>query len=75
MTDDTTYLDVNDNITKVEKQLEKGEEKLSSLLIVQGPEVLTEDGDPIIEIREDLDEEGNVICMPCVLVQTPSIVA
>lgn len=52
---------VTENIKKVEEQLGKGEEKYASLLVVQGPEVLTEDGEPIIEIREELDEEGNII--------------
>ncbi|KAF8429029.1 Prefoldin subunit-domain-containing protein [Tirmania nivea] len=52
---------VTENIKKVEEQLGKGEEKLASLLVVQGPEVLSEDGEPIIEIREELDEAGNII--------------
>jgi len=57
-----SQIDVTENIKKVEEQLEEGEEKLASLLIVQKPEVLTEDGQPIIEIREELDEAGNIIC-------------
>lgn len=60
---DRDTVDVTDNISKVERQLETGEEKLAGLLVVQGPEVLTEDGEPIIEIREELDEEGNMICI------------
>lgn len=56
------HLDVTENIKKVEEQLEKGEEKLASLLVVQRPEILAEDGEPIIEIREELDEAGNIIC-------------
>ena len=59
---DRTATDITENISKVEKQIEKGEESLASLLVVQGPEVLTEDGDPIYEIREELDEDGNIIC-------------
>ena len=55
-------IDVTDNINKVEKQIEKGDEKLAGLLVVQSPDVLAEDGDPIIEIREELDENGNIIC-------------
>ncbi|KAI5808678.1 Prefoldin subunit-domain-containing protein [Peziza echinospora] len=52
---------VMDNIKKVESQIEKNQEKLASLLVVQGPEVLNEEGEPVIEIREELDEEGNVL--------------
>ncbi|KAF8440608.1 Prefoldin subunit-domain-containing protein [Terfezia claveryi] len=52
---------VTENIKKVEEQLGEGEEKYASLLVVQGPEVSTEDGEPIIEIREEIDEEGNII--------------
>ena len=57
-----TYIDVTENIKKVEEKLEEGEEKLAGLLVVQGPEVLTEEGEPIIEIREELDEAGNITC-------------
>lgn len=46
----------------MEKQIEEGDDKLAGLLVMQSPDVLTEDGDPIIEIREDLDENGNIIC-------------
>lgn len=55
-------IDVTDNINKVEGEIEKGDEKLACLLVVQSPDVLTEDGDPVIEIREELDESGKIIC-------------
>lgn len=38
------------------------EEKLTALLVIRQPEVRTEEGLPFTEIREELDDEGNVIC-------------
>ncbi|KAH8153616.1 uncharacterized protein LAJ45_02429 [Morchella importuna] len=52
---------VQENVTKVEKQLEKGETKLASLLVVAGPDLVNEEGLPIMDIREELDEDDNVI--------------
>ncbi|KAI5851321.1 Prefoldin subunit-domain-containing protein [Morchella snyderi] len=52
---------VQENVTKVEKQLEKGEAKLASLLVVAGPDLVNEDGLPIMDIREELDDDGNVV--------------
>jgi unconventional prefoldin RPB5 interactor 1 len=52
---------VHQNVQTVEKQLGTAEEKLKSLLVVQRPEMTDEDGLPLTEIVEELDEEGEVI--------------
>ncbi|KAI9879503.1 MAG: hypothetical protein M1830_008379 [Pleopsidium flavum] len=52
---------VKQNIKTVEKQIAVVEEKLNTLLVIRQPEVRDEEGLPLTEIREELDEEGNVI--------------
>ncbi|WYZ44060.1 hypothetical protein EsH8_VII_000496 [Colletotrichum jinshuiense] len=49
------------NIGTLEKQLESAEQKHAAASIVSNPDVRDEDGLPITEIIEELDEEGNVI--------------
>ncbi|KAH0551372.1 hypothetical protein GP486_007414 [Trichoglossum hirsutum] len=54
--------DVQKNANTVEKRLHNVEEKLNSILVISKPDIRNEEGLPIMEIREELDEEGNVIC-------------
>lgn len=53
--------DVQENVTKVEKQIEQGEIRLASLIVVAAPDLTNEEGLPIMDIREELDEEDNVV--------------
>ncbi|KAF9876731.1 hypothetical protein CkaCkLH20_05577 [Colletotrichum karsti] len=52
---------VSKNIETLEKQLESAEQKHAAASIVSNPDVRDEDGLPITEIIEELDEEGNVV--------------
>ncbi|KAK5153010.1 hypothetical protein LTR04_006309, partial [Oleoguttula sp. CCFEE 6159] len=53
--------DVLQNITTIQKQLDVAEHKLSTAMIVSAPEIRGEDGLPLTEIREELDDDGNII--------------
>ena len=55
-------VDVQRNIKTVKSQTVLAEEELNTLLVIRQPEVHNE-GLPLTEIREELDEEGNVICI------------
>ncbi|EON68096.1 hypothetical protein W97_07244 [Coniosporium apollinis CBS 100218] len=52
---------VQQNVKTVQKQLGAAEEKLGQVLVISNPEMTDESGLPLAEIREELDEEGNVI--------------
>ncbi|KAK1598370.1 Prefoldin subunit-domain-containing protein [Colletotrichum navitas] len=52
---------VSKNIETLEKQLESAKQKHAAATVVSNPDVRDEDGLPITEIIEELDEEGNVI--------------
>ncbi|RDW73435.1 hypothetical protein BP6252_07342 [Coleophoma cylindrospora] len=52
---------VQQNVNTVEKQMEKAEHKLAVATVISTPEVRNEEGLPMTEIFEELDEEGNVI--------------
>ncbi|KZL70601.1 p450 monooxygenase [Colletotrichum incanum] len=52
---------VSKNIETLEKQLESAEQKHAAASVVSNPDVRDEDGLPITEIIEELDEEGNVV--------------
>ncbi|KAI0877733.1 Prefoldin subunit-domain-containing protein [Hypoxylon argillaceum] len=52
---------VSKNITTLTKQLEAAENKLATSRAVSDPEAADEDGLPLTEISEQLDEDGNVI--------------
>lgn len=52
---------VTQNITTVEKQLQAAEEKFEKAAVIGRPEVRNEEGLPLMEIVEELDEDGNVI--------------
>ncbi|KAK2023799.1 hypothetical protein LX32DRAFT_127733 [Colletotrichum zoysiae] len=52
---------VSKNIKTLEKQLESAKQKHAAATVVSNPDVRDEDGLPITEIIEELDEEGNVV--------------
>lgn len=52
---------VSKNITTLTKQLEAAENKLAATRVVSFPEATDEDGLPITEISEELDDDDNVI--------------
>ncbi|TRX96488.1 hypothetical protein FHL15_002760 [Xylaria flabelliformis] len=52
---------VSKNITTLAKQLEAAENKLAATRVVSFPEATDEDGLPITEISEELDDDDNVI--------------
>ncbi|KAK1963084.1 hypothetical protein LY78DRAFT_683554 [Colletotrichum sublineola] len=52
---------VSKNIETLEKQLEAAQHKHAAATVVSNPDVRDEDGLPITEIIEELDEEGNVV--------------
>jgi unconventional prefoldin RPB5 interactor 1 len=52
---------VSQNVRTLEKQLEAAENKLTAATIISNPDVRNEEGLPITEIIEELDEGGNVI--------------
>ena len=55
-------VDVQKNINTIGVSLRNAEEKAATSLVLSQPDVRNEDGLPLAEIREELDEEGNVIC-------------
>jgi unconventional prefoldin RPB5 interactor 1 len=59
---------VQQNVRTVQKQLETAENKLVAATIISEPEVRNEEGLPLTEIIEELDEDGNEISSR---VQTP----
>lgn len=54
--------DVQKNINTIGAALRNAEEKAAASLVFGQPDIPNEDGLPLAEIREELDEEGNVIC-------------
>ncbi|KAI1282810.1 Prefoldin subunit-domain-containing protein [Xylaria sp. FL0933] len=52
---------VSRNITTLAKQLEAAENKLAATRVVANPEATDEEGLPITEISEELDDDDNVI--------------
>ncbi|KAK6527154.1 hypothetical protein TWF281_010347 [Arthrobotrys megalospora] len=53
---------IQENIDKIEKQLEIGESTLDNVRVIKNSGQLTnEEGLPVMDIREDLDERGMVI--------------
>lgn len=55
------------NIKTISSQLQSIENKLAASTVLSNPEVLNEEGLPVTEIREELDDEDNVICEPLTL--------
>ena len=52
---------VDQNVRTMQKQIEIAENKLAAATIISTPEVRNEEGLPLTEIVEELDEEGNII--------------
>ncbi|KAF2136410.1 uncharacterized protein K452DRAFT_292438 [Aplosporella prunicola CBS 121167] len=52
---------VQQNIQTVQKQVDAAEDKLNKVLIIASPNMNDEEGNPLTDIREELDEQGNVI--------------
>lgn len=52
---------VEQNVRTVQKQIDVAERKLATASIISTPEVRNEEGLPMTEILEELDEDGNVI--------------
>ncbi len=53
---------VSQNIKALGKQLEAAENKLTAATIISNPDVRNEEGLPMTEIIEELDDDENVIC-------------
>lgn len=53
---------MQENVKVSNKRLLAAEDNLSAVNIVINPEARTEDGLPLTEIIEELDDDGNVIC-------------
>ncbi|KAK0113622.1 hypothetical protein ONS95_013867 [Cadophora gregata] len=52
---------VEQNVRTIQRQIETAEGKLAAASIISTPEVRNEEGLPLTEIMEELDEEGNVL--------------
>ncbi|ORY17429.1 Prefoldin subunit-domain-containing protein [Clohesyomyces aquaticus] len=52
---------VQQNVATVEKQLQTAEKKLEAASVLLEPDIENEEGLPLMDIQEELDEEGNVI--------------
>ncbi|KAF8242862.1 hypothetical protein K440DRAFT_590357 [Wilcoxina mikolae CBS 423.85] len=52
---------VDENVKKVQKQVDATEEKINQLFIISAPEAKTEEGLSVMDIQEELDENGNVM--------------
>ncbi len=60
---------VTKNVETLEKQVQAAENKLAAATVISQPDVRDEDGQPITDIIEQLDEEDNVLSYR---LQTPS---
>ncbi|KAH8646615.1 Prefoldin subunit-domain-containing protein [Tricladium varicosporioides] len=52
---------VEQNVLTVKKQIETAENKLAAATIISTPDVRNEEGLPLTEIVEELDDDGNVV--------------
>ena len=52
---------VEQNVRTVQKQIDAAQNKLAAASVISTPDVRNEEGLPLTEIMEELDEEGNVI--------------
>ncbi|OAQ66981.1 udp-galactose transporter like protein [Pochonia chlamydosporia 170] len=52
---------VGKNVSSLEKQLETAENKYATATVVSQPDIVDEDGQPITEIIEELDDDDNVV--------------
>lgn len=53
---------MQENVKTISRRLEAANEKFLAATVISQPEVRNEEGLPLTEIREELDEDGNVIC-------------
>ena len=63
--------DVQQNIRTISSLLNATQEKYAATQVVSQPEVRNEEGLPLTEIHEELDENGNVICNPSIAGHSP----
>ena len=54
---------MQENVKAISRRLETANEKFLAATVISQPEVRDEEGLPLTEIREELDEDGNVTCM------------
>jgi unconventional prefoldin RPB5 interactor 1 len=52
---------VSQNVQTLETQLEAAENKLAATSVVSQPDATHEDGEPVMDIIEQLDDDGNVL--------------
>ncbi|KAF2472347.1 uncharacterized protein BDR25DRAFT_302584 [Lindgomyces ingoldianus] len=52
---------VQQNVSTVEKHLQAAERKLEAAEVLLEPDIENEEGLPLMDIQEELDEEGNVV--------------
>ncbi|KAG6310097.1 hypothetical protein E4U44_005928 [Claviceps purpurea] len=52
---------VGKNVASLEKQLETAENKYAAAMVISQPDAVDEDGQPITEILEELDDHDNVL--------------
>lgn len=52
---------VGQNIKTVQKQVDAADNKLAAATIISNPDVRNEEGLPLTEIMEELDDDGNII--------------
>lgn len=52
---------VEQNVLTVKKQIETAENKLAAATVISTPDVRNEEGLPLTEIVEELDDDGNVV--------------
>ncbi|MCJ1471768.1 hypothetical protein MMC13_000408 [Lambiella insularis] len=62
---------VQENVKTVDKRLGLATDMLSAVGVVMQPEARTEDGLPLTEIFEELDEDGNVVFLKELLADLP----
>ena len=54
---------MQENVKSMEKQLNLANEKLMTATVLAKPEIQNDEGLPLIEIVEELDDDGNILCM------------
>ena len=57
------------NIRTISSQVQAAENKFAASLVVGKPEAINEEGLPLTEIVEELNEDGDVICEKVLLLR------
>jgi unconventional prefoldin RPB5 interactor 1 len=52
---------VQQNISTIQKQVDAAEHKLAAATVISNPDVRNEEGLPLTDITEELDDDGNII--------------